>query len=142
MGNLAAQIFAACGYQVTAVDPVEKRRVFARKCGLADVRATIADGPVDIKEKVRLHVECSGHEQAALDGIEAVGKCGEVVLVGTPWVKRTDLSAYDLLRAVFNKYAVLRSGWEWQVPGQPAEYGGNSIIENFEAALRWIAEGR
>jgi threonine dehydrogenase-like Zn-dependent dehydrogenase len=141
VGNLAAQIFTTCGFEVTAVDPVEERRVFAKQCGLTDVRAAIGEG-TPITDKVRLHLECSGHEQAAMDGIATVGKCGEVVLMGTPWVKRTDLSAYELLRAVFHRYAVLRSGWEWQVPGQPVEFGGHSIIENFEAALKWIAEGK
>ena len=37
---------------------------------------------------------------------------GEVVLIGVPWVKRTDLSAFDLLHAVFHRYVYLRSGWE------------------------------
>ena len=66
VGNLAAQIFSACGYSVTAVDPVEIRRETARRSGLDDVRASIAEGAPDITGEVALHVECSGHEQAAL----------------------------------------------------------------------------
>lgn len=142
VGNLAAQIFSACGYEVTAVDPVPKRREMAQQYGLPDVRAKIGDGPVDLADKVMLHVECSGHEQAVLDGVNTVARRGEVVLIGVPWQRRTDIQAFELLRAIFHRYAVVRSGWEWEVPRQPADFAGNSIIENYAAALRWIASGR
>jgi len=142
VGNLAAQIFSACGYSVTAVDPVEKRRETARECGLADVRASIGDGAPDITDKVALHLECSGHEQAVLDGCKCVRKRGEVVLVGVPWQKRTDISSFDLLHAIFHRYVVLRSGWEWEVPMQPTDFKGNSLSENYAAAMEWIAAGK
>lgn len=142
VGNLAAQIFSICGYSVTAVDPVEKRREVARQCGLTDVRANLGEGGPDLNGKVSLHVECSGHEQAVLDGCKCVRKRGEVVLVGVPWQKRTELSAFDLLHAIFHRYVVVRSGWEWEVPRQPVEFNGNSIIGNYEAALEWLAAGK
>lgn len=142
IGNLAAQIFSACGYCVTAVDPVESRRETARRCGLTDVRACIGEGGPDITDKVALHVECSGHEQAVLDGCRCVCKRGEVVLVGVPWQKRTDLSAFDLLHAIFHRYVVVRSGWEWEVPTQPTAFRGNSLHENYAAAMEWIAAGK
>jgi len=143
VGNLAAQIFAACGYVVTAVDPVENRRKIALEAGLEDVRASVAEGPVDIKGKVALHVECSGHERAVLDGCNCVAKRGEVVLLGVPWQRRTDMHAFDILHAVFHRYLVLRSGWEWEVPIQPTDFRGNScILENYAAAMDWIASGR
>lgn len=142
VGNLAAQIFSACGYSVTAVDPVETRREAARQAGLTDVRASIGEGAPDIAGKVALHVECSGHERAALDGCMCVCKRGEVVLVGVPWQKRTDISSFELLHAIFHRYVVLRSGWEWEVPVQPADFRGNSLAENYAAALEWIVSGR
>jgi len=142
VGNLAAQVFAACGYQVTAIDPVEKRREVAKRAGLLDVRATIAEGPVDIADKVMLHVECSGHEKAVLDGANTVRKGGEVVLLGVPWQRRTELFAFDLLRVIFHRYVVLRSGWEWEVPRQPVDFAGGSIIENYAAAIQWLASGK
>jgi threonine dehydrogenase-like Zn-dependent dehydrogenase len=142
VGNLAAQIFSACGYSVTAVDPVESRRETARRSGLNDVRASIAEGTPDITGEIALHVECSGHEQAALDGCNCVRKRGEVVLVGVPWKKRTEISSFELLHAVFHRYFVLRSGWEWEVPRHPAEFRGNSISGNYAAAMDWIAAGK
>ena len=141
VGNLAAQIFSRCGYAVTAVDPVESRRETARRAGLTDVRASIGEGNPDLIGNVSLHVECSGHEQAVFDGCKCVRKRGEVVLVGVPWRKRTDLTSFDLLHAVFHRDVVLRSGWEWEVPAQPVEFHGNSITGNYAAAMEWIAEG-
>ncbi len=101
VGNLAAQIFQAAGYAVTAVDPVASRRTLAKQVGLTDVQETVP------AIEVALAVECSGHEQAVLDCCQHVRKRGEVVLVGVPWRKRSELSAFDLLHAVFHRYAVL-----------------------------------
>jgi len=141
VGNLAAQVFARCGYQVTAVDPVEPRRTTARDCGLTDVRASVWDGPADVEGKISLHVECSGHEQAVLDGCKCVKKRGEVVLVGVPWVRRTNIPSFDVLYEVFHKYVVLRSGWEWEIPGKDQDFQHHSLYRNYEAAIAWLKEG-
>ncbi len=140
VGNLAAQVFARCGYQVTCVDPVEPRRRAALAAGLRDVRANFTDGD-SLEGQFALHLECSGHEQAVLDGCKCVCKRGEVVLIGVPWRRRTELSAFDLLHAVFHRYAVVRSGWEWEVPGQPRDFSFNSLAANYAAALDWLHEG-
>jgi len=142
VGNMAAQVFTAGGYQVTAIDPFEARREDARKDGLKDVRASVGEAPDDLVNQVALHVECSGHEQAVLDGCRLVRKRGEVVLVGVPWKRRTEIYAAELLHAVFHRYVVLRSGWEWEVPVQAREFAGNSILENHAAALDWLRDGR
>jgi threonine dehydrogenase-like Zn-dependent dehydrogenase len=142
VGHLAAQLFAACGYEVTACDPANARREIAVQAG---IRSVLPAPPLDdpaFAGQVALVLECSGHEQAALDGCRAVRKRGEVVLVGTPWQRRTDLSAHELLHLVFHRYVALRSGWEWQLPLQSAEFRRNSIFGNLAAALRWLAEGR
>lgn len=142
VGHLAAQIFAACGYQVTACDPVEPRRKLADDAGLADVRASIPLDDASLAGKFALAIECSGHEKAVLDACKSVMKRGEVVLIGVPWRKRTDIPAFDVLHAVFHKYAVLRSGWEWEVPQHPTDFRNGAIFDNFAGALRWLAEGR
>lgn len=140
VGNLAAQMAACCGYEVTAVDPDESRRRFAEQVGLTRVAPAV---PVDeLKGKVELVIECSGHEQAVLDGCKVVRRGGEVALVGVPWQKRTDLSAFDILHEIFHNYAILRTGWEWEVPLHTSEFAPNSIFKNFATALRWLADGR
>jgi threonine dehydrogenase-like Zn-dependent dehydrogenase len=142
VGLMGAQGFQACGYDVYAVDPDPNRREAASRLGL---RHVFAEPPLDdptIAGQVSLVVECSGHEAAALAGCQIVRKRGEVVLVGVPWFRKTDLLAHELLHAIFHKYAVVRSGWEWEVPRTPQEFQEGSIQANIAAGLQWLADGR
>ncbi len=142
VGHLAAQLFASCGYDVIACDPVAARREIARKMGIMKVLDAVPLDNPEIAGRVDLVVECSGHEQAVLDACKVVRKRGEVVLVGVPWRRMADLQAFDLLHAVFHKYAVLRSGWEWEVPHQPTDFVTGSLFGQFAGALRWLCQGR
>jgi threonine dehydrogenase-like Zn-dependent dehydrogenase len=142
VGQLAAKIFASCGYRVTACDPSAARREMAERAGIAPVVAAVSPENPELAGQVALVLECSGHEAGALDGCRVVRKRGEVVLIGSPWVRRTEIFAHELLSLVFNRYVVLRSGWEWELPLQPAEFRTGSLLENLAAALRWLAEGR
>lgn len=142
VGNLAAQIFSACGYRVMAVEPDPDRRALAEAVGLEDVRETVPLEEDATVGKVALVVECSGHEQAAFDGCRVVRRRGEVVLVGVPWQQRTDITANELLSAVFHRYVVLRSGWEWEIPRHADQFSPRAIFGNFQTALRWLKEGR
>ena len=143
VGNLAAQIFATCGFTVTATDPHPERREALTRLGVSDVRASVnSDGPM-LEDQVRTHIECSGSEVAVLEGIEKVGLLGEVYLVGVPWVPRApDITAQQLLKAIFYRYVSVHSGWEWQVPRHPQPNQANSIAANYEIALQWLLEGR
>ncbi|MBI5095336.1 MAG: zinc-binding alcohol dehydrogenase [Candidatus Hydrogenedentes bacterium] len=143
VGHLAAQIFQSCGYEVIGCDPSAARRSLATAKGIRDTRERVPLGDAAVDGKVALVIECSGHEAAALDGCRIVQKRGEVVLIGVPWRSLAEgLSAHDVMNAVFHRYAVLRSGWEWEVPWRPSEFRANSIHGNFAAALSWLAEGR
>jgi threonine dehydrogenase-like Zn-dependent dehydrogenase len=142
VGHLGAQVFAACGYEVIACDPIPARRAFAEQVGIARVFPAVPLDDAEIAGSVALVLECSGHEQGALDGCRVVRKGGEVVQVGAPWRRQTELFAHELLHLVFHRYVTLRSGWEWEVPIQPAEFRTGSIMANLAAALRWLAEGR
>lgn len=141
VGNLAAQIFRSAGYRVVAVDSLDRRRQFALSVGIDDVRAAIANEK-DLIDSISLAMECSGSEQATLDCCRVVRKGGEVVLVGVPWRKRTDLPAFDLLHAVFHRYIRLRSGWEWEIPRAATEFRFGSVYGNFAAAMDWLKERR
>jgi len=46
-----------------------------------------------------------------------------------------------VLHAVFHRYVVMRSGWEWEVPRQSTDFRTNSLFGNYATALRWLAEG-
>ena len=142
VGNLAAQLFGACGYEVIAVEPVEARRALAEQKGIERVFASVPLADKALLDGVALALECSGHEQAALDACRAVRKGGEVVLVGVPRKRRTELHAFELLERVFRGYVTLRSGWEWEVPRHGADFRAGSVFGNLAAALRWLADGR
>ncbi|HYE04157.1 MAG TPA: zinc-binding dehydrogenase [Planctomycetota bacterium] len=139
VGNLAAQIFRAAGYRVSAVDPIAERSALARELGIDAVEVLPREA---LKDRVDLALDCSGHEQAVLDAIDVVRRGGEAVLIGAPWRQRTDLSAHRLLHAIFHRYVRVRTGWEWEVPMQPQDFARGSIIANLAAALAWLRDGR
>ncbi|MBA3709272.1 MAG: zinc-binding alcohol dehydrogenase [Planctomycetes bacterium] len=141
VGHLAAKVFHACGYQVIACDPVASRRAPLQQAGMrTEASAPLTDASV--VGKVDLVLDCSGHERSVLDACNLVRQRGEVVLAGTPWSKKTDISAFEIMHAVFHKFVVLRSGWEWEVPTHETAFRTNSHLGNYAAAMRWIADGR
>jgi threonine dehydrogenase-like Zn-dependent dehydrogenase len=142
VGNLAAQNFANCGYEVIACEPNEERRKIALECGLRTVLPSVPVDDPKIAGKVGLVVDCSGHEQAVLDACNIIKKRGEVVLLATPWKRYTDMYAHTILHAIFHKYVVMRSGWEWELPIQPMDFRANSVYGNLASALKWLAEER
>ena len=142
VGLLGGLIFQSCGYRVIGCDPSESRRALASQTGLRDVRASVPLDDPGVAGHVALVLECAGHEAAALEGCRVVRKRGEVVLVGVPWARKTDLTAHELLHAVFHRYAVVRSGWEWEVPLHETDFMSNSVYGNIAAAMDWLAEGR
>lgn len=152
VGFLAAHLFAIGGYRVTVVDLDPVRRAQAGRSGIADCRASIGDAS-DLAGKVALVVDCSGHEGAIVDACRLVRKLGEVVMVGVPWRRATEISAHELMQAVFFNLVTLRSGWEWEVPilGRAFVWeemlegynnAPHSIFGGFSRALDWLCEGR
>lgn len=142
IGHLAAQLWQACGYDVIAVDPMQRRRQLACEKG---VRTVLPAVPLDDKvrlEDVELCMECAGHEQAVLDACKAVRPGGEVVLIGLPRRRKADVQVFDLLQPIYRRYVRLRSGWEWELPRHPAGFRKGSIFGNLAGALRWLAQGR
>ncbi len=142
VGHLAARMFQSCGYDVLAVDPSEARRDAALRGGVKRAAPAIPLNDPEYAGKVALVVECSGHEQAALDACKVVQKRGEVVIVAAMWQQRTTLSAFEMLNTIFNRYVTVRSGWEWELPLTPTDFRANSIYGNIVGAMQWLADGR
>lgn len=153
VGFLAARLFALSGYEVWVIEPNEARRRLAEQAGLPRVLARLPLEDTSFKGTVALVLDCSGHEQSVLDACEVVRQRGEVVLVGVPWKRRTEIDAHALLDLVFRHYVVLRSGWEWELPLHTQAFrwealtegynnAGQSIFSGFRKALGWLAEGR
>lgn len=147
VGHLAAKIFAASGYAVTAWDIDAGRRELLAAPGVTVTdRAPVPaghgyDDPSAIGELSSV-VECSGSDQAVLEAAASVRRGGEVVLVGLPWRPAAGIAAHELLRVVFHRYVALRSGWEYQVPDEPTDFRSGSTNGNLAAALGWLATGR
>lgn len=142
VGFLAAQVFHLSGYNVSVVEPLKERRdVFDRIPGIA----VFPRMPLDvagITGETALVLESSGNEAAVLDACKIVRKRGEVVLVGVPWKRQTEISAHEVLSQVFSRYVVLRSGWEWELPVHGADFQPHSIFSAYRTALEWLAQGR
>lgn len=142
VGHLCAQVFAAYGYDIIAVDPLDERREWAQRAGIARVEAAVPFDDEHIARKIDLHIECSGHEAAALDGCKAVKKKGEIALVGAPWSQRADVQGHEFLREIFFNYVTLRSGWEWELPHHGQDFRQGSIFTNLAEALRLLSDRR
>jgi len=85
-----------CGYYVIVCDPLESRRKFAFESGIKNILPKVPLDAPNIAGHVALVLECSGHEQAVLDGCTVVQKGGEVVFVGVPLTRQTDTSCSDV----------------------------------------------
>lgn len=153
VGYLAAHIFKLSGYEVSVVEPDATRRGQIAASGLSSTFTDIPTDDQSFSGKVALVVDCSGHEKAVLGGCRVVRQHGEVVLIGVPWKRHTELYAHDILHAVFNNFVLLRSGWEWEYPllakgfkwAELLEGYNNSphsIFTGFAKALKWLSEDR
>ena len=139
VGYLAAVQFLISGFEVYASDPDQRCCDYAEQIGVNIVAAD-----ADANElKAAMAIDCSGHEDAVLRCCDAVRRCGEVVLIGVPWRKRSESDAHSVLNKVFHRYVRLRSGWEWELPRHEGHFNQmRNLYENFAVCLRWLAEGR
>ena len=140
IGLIGAQVFQRCGYDVIACDPMAERRQIAKQVGIKKVLTEVPVNDPEYKGKVSLFLECSSFEQAVLDGCNIVRKGGEVILVGVPMVRRSDIYAQEILNKVFRNNVILSGGSEWRVPRHELDYGQESCFGQMEAALKWLAE--
>lgn len=141
VGLLGAQIFALCGYDVTAVDPLEQRRACAQHIGIKKVMAQLPLNDAEYVGKVSMLLECASVEQTVLDGCKLVKKGGEIIMVGTQMVRSSEIYAQELLYQVFRNNVIIRGGSEWRIPLHETDYRQNSCFMNMKTALDWLAEG-
>ena len=150
VGYLAAHLFRLSNYEVIGIDPDARRRRGASESGITRVYERVPHDDPDIAGQVDLVVECSGNEAAVADACKVLATGAEVVLVGTPWVRKTEVHAQEILKAIFFRMATLRGGWEWEIPlhrithGHGRDYNNarHSIFSGYRKALEWLAAGR
>ena len=143
--NCAAQLLRIAGMRVLGVEISPQRRALAERCGLSPLvdpqQPSALDAAVERSGGgCRLVLECSGRVKAVESALALATTHGEVVLVGAAWWRDTEVLATDIVRAIFDKYLVLRSGWEWQLPLYGAEPPG-SIAGCTEWVLDCIRDG-
>lgn len=142
VGHLTAQVLAASGYSVRAYDPRADRRAFLSGVGGLVVESDLEEALAAEERKAALVVECSGSTASVVNACELVRAGGEVVLVGGPWKRESDVDAATLHRLVYRKHLLLRGGLEWQVRTLRDADGAPSMLGNMEGALDWLARGR
>jgi 2-desacetyl-2-hydroxyethyl bacteriochlorophyllide A dehydrogenase len=151
VGNLAAQVFRACGMVVHAFDLSPARRRLAAACGLRSVHP--AEAMADYAERCRLVIEATGSAEALARAVELAADGGEIVMVGAPWGGAANsVPSSRLTRSIFLRFLRLRSGSEWEIPRRPAPPLAvtrrpapptpASIYGNSVTALEWLADGR
>lgn len=142
VGLLGALVFQICGFRVFGFDPIESRRALAKKAGLENVLAEIPFDSPDFAGQIDLVLECSGHEQAILDGCLVAGDGGEIVIVGVPMVPKTEILAQEILLLLFRKFLTLRGGKEQRLPAHATQFDRNSMFANQKAGLEWLASNQ
>ena len=145
VGNCAAQLLRIAGMRVLGVEISPQRRALAERCGVSPIVDPQERGAWDAAVEwsgggCRLLLECSGRVKAVESALALAMPHGEVVLVGAAWRRDTEVPATDIVRPIFDKYLLLRSGWEWQLPLYGAEPPG-SIAGCTEWVLDCIRDG-
>lgn len=149
VGNLAAQLAGLQGASVIGVDLSPSRRELAASCG---VRAVLDGGPGAAQEIVRRTggqgvstlIEATGIPQVVIDSLPAIGKFGELVLLGSPRGEHqadvTDLLNYSHL---FNRGVVTFKGaHEWRYPSKPETFVKHSLERNAHIIFDLMAQDK
>jgi 2-desacetyl-2-hydroxyethyl bacteriochlorophyllide A dehydrogenase len=141
VGNMAAQVFQACGARVNAFELSPRRRALAEACG--DRSVLSPDAMAEHAREHRLVVEATGSAPALAAAIGLAQNGGEIVMIGAPWGgDENSVPSSRLTRDIFFRFLRLRSGSEWEIPRQPTPLMADSIRANSATALEWLADGR
>lgn len=149
VGIMALQYYRQCGYQVIGIEPNEERRRLIREVCHGKIYSEVPLEREDYKGKVGLVLECSGNEQAVLDGCRMVRPGGEISVIGVPWKPCSGILAQEILNRIFYGFVKIYSGWEHQLPLREyayhpvlktVDYRGMSGIANYAFALQGLEE--
>lgn len=132
VGLIGGLVFQRTGYAVFACEPIEERAELARQLGLTRVFTKVPFEDAKYAGQAALALECSGFEQATVDCCAMVKKGGEVIQVGVPMVRRSELYAQELMLRIFRNNVTYRGGSEWQSAVCHPQMAG---------ALEWLSDG-
>jgi len=127
VGNMACQTAKLLGCEVVGVDTSAKRREIANACGVEQAVA-----PDKLSGQFDLVVDTVAGSSSLRAAAATLKEGGECAMVGI--VRDGDLPAAELLREVWKKRLIFRSGWEMLQPL-------SSTADNLGRALNWMKAG-
>lgn len=149
IGNMAAQLAALQGAQVSAFDIDSTRVQLAAGCGIAHA---IQGGPAQQAEAARAAnggrgystlIEATGRAATVVEALPLMARRGEVLLLGTPRASHScDLSAVLRSFHLADLALVLKPAHEWIRPVEEDRFVKHSFARDSRIALGLIASGR
>ena len=137
VGILAMQAYYNCGYDVTGIEPDERRAEAARQ-----VTGLPVWNKLEEPHCFHLALECSGTQQAVATCCAALCDGGELSLVGVPWNRTGAVDSFSILNPIFYQYLKVYSGWEMNLPMNAGRFAPVSQCGNFRLALEWMRVGK
>lgn len=144
VGNLAAQAYNILGCRVIGVDPVQKRRSVAEKCGIS---YTVGGEPDEVQAKIEnitngelgnITVDAVGHSSVIMQSLKATATYGQLVILGTPRVSvEGDLT--DLLSETHLRWITIKGALEWCLPMYPTTRNAESQFSKQNTIFSWLA---
>ena len=150
VGNLCAQFLTLSGAKVIGADPIQFRRDTAKACGVREVidpsTENTADAVMEMTEGrgAELAVETSGIPAVVETAANAVGKLGEVILLGSPRGEyKSNLT--DLLNRIHlwsEGSITFKGAHEWRYPLYRDRFSKHSIERNAEILFHLMIDGK
>lgn len=146
VGNLVSQMFQIHGCRVIGVDPVEKRRKLAERCGIShtiggdsdEVQAQIQD--MTNGELGNITVDAVGHSSVVTQALRTTAAHGQLVILGSPRVSVTgDLT--ELLSDIHLRWITIRGALEWCVPMYSDIGNPTSQYSKQQTIFDWMTRG-
>lgn len=149
VGNLCAQLLTLSGAKVIGADPIQFRRDTAMACGVREVidpsTENTADAVMELTEGrgAELAVETSGIPAVVETAANAVGRLGEVILLGSPRGEyKSNLT--DLLNRIHLSQGSItfKGAHEWRYPLYRDRFSKHSIERNAEILFQLMIDGK
>lgn len=146
VGTMALQAYYNCGYQVVGVERNPERAKTVKELTGFEVYTEL---PEELNGTFSLALECSGYQQGIDTCLDALRIGGELCIIGIPWKKTSDQSAFDMVGKIVYKWLDVYSGWESDLPLRERELGmweqgavdPFTQVSNYTLALRWLKDG-
>lgn len=138
VGNMAAQTARLLGCLVVGVDLSSNRRKIANECGIAD--AIAPEQLVDYNKRFDLVIDTVAASSSLASAAAILKNGGECSMIGI--IRDGNLSAAEILREVWQRRLIFRSGWEMLNPiKKQLDDQRVSTEENLMRAMNWMKTG-